>query len=101
VVFGVVFAVVEAFAHGLGVVAVVLGVLAGAGVFWADLAFAPWVPCGRCNGSKTHGSFLGISGARGRCWKCKGAGQFPRFMVRYLLPGTYEDMKAGRKGRSF
>jgi hypothetical protein len=94
------FITVSGAAHGLGVAAVALAALAALGVFAADVWYAPWKACGSCKGGKTHGSFLGITNVRGRCWKCKGAGQFPRLSVRILMPGTYREMKAGRAGRN-
>ena len=92
--------VVFGFTAHLGILAPILGVLAAGLVFYADVRRHPWMPCGRCNGKKSHMSRL-VDGAYGNCWKCRGKGQFPRPAVRVLAPKVYQDMKAGRHGRSY
>lgn len=74
-------------------------IIAAAGAYLLSLWWAPHRPCRTCGGSKGHGDILG-SRAYGRCWSCKGTGNHPRWGVRLFRRGTYQEIRAGKKGRN-
>lgn len=78
----------------------VLIVLAVAGAYGFSLWRHPYRPCPRCRGRKSHFA-TAFTGAYGRCWRCKGKGEFPRLGVRLLMPRTVKAIQDGRKGRNY
>ena len=74
--------------------------IAGVGAYAVSLKYAPYRPCRSCGGSKGHGDILSDR-AYGRCWSCKGTGNHPRWGVRLFRRGTYQAIRAGKKGRNY
>jgi hypothetical protein len=74
--------------------------LTAAGIYYAhDVYRHPWrKPCPRCEGSGRHSSSL-IEGMYGKCWRCKGKPQRPRWAIRIFRPDMARQMQAGMHGK--
>lgn len=78
--------------------AVVLLVLLAVAAVARDVHRYPRLPCRACKGEGAFFSRL-RPGAIGRCTSCEGRKTRPSPLLKITEPGTYDDIKNGRKGK--